>query len=146
MRIEIISIISTTLLSLVAILANFILSYKQVRSANERATKQAENLFFAEYTKRYQDIILAMPDDVFDGTANINGRTLKYMQLYFDLCSEEYNLYCKGFIPVGIWNNWKEGMRLTLKMRLYHLCWINISGNYNPEFYRFFENEIISPN
>ena len=146
MKIEMISIISTTLLSLVAILTTCFVSYKEIRSANDRATKQAENSFFAEYTKRYQDIILAMPDDVFDGSANINGRTLKYMQLYFDLCNEEYDLHCKGIIPKDLWEKWKKGMRLTLKLQLYHLSWKNISGNYNPEFYRFFENEIVSNN
>ena len=132
------------MLSIVAIVTTYFVSYKEIRSANKRAIKQAENSFFAEYTKRYQDIILAMPDDVFEGTAIINGRTLKYMQLYFDLCSEEYNLYCKGMIPEEIWSNWKEGMCITVKTQLYNHCWKRLSGIYNQSFYTFFEKEIIS--
>ena len=64
--------------------------------------KQLQLNFFAEYTKRYQEIILRFPEsinqDAFDfDTLQKNDRdiTLRYMRAYFDLCSEEYFLWKK---------------------------------------------------
>ena len=85
-----------------------------------------------------------MPDEVFEGTAAINGTTLKYLQLYFDLCNEEYYIYHKGLIPDQVWDNWMEGMRITTKLQLYKQGWKGLSGDYNIDFYQFFEHEIIN--
>jgi len=55
---------------------------------------------FAEYTRRYQDIFLNMSDDIYDGTAKVDTRTKRYMRLYFDLCSEEYQLWKGNVVPI----------------------------------------------
>lgn len=107
------------------------------------ANRQSRNDFFAEYTKRYHDIILAMPDEVFEGTAEPKGKTLKYMQLYFDLCSEEYQLRQKGIIPKDIWDNWVEGMVITANNDLYRKAWNTLKGNYNKGFFLFMEGDVL---
>ena len=84
-----------------------------------------------------------MPDDVIRGTATIDSTTLKYMQLYFDLCSEEYHLYKMGQIPDDVWDNWHEGMRLTTNVQLYSDCWRRLGGIYNDAFSDFMEHEIL---
>ena len=119
-------------------------SMKEIKNANRRAEQQSNRMFFAEYTKRYQEIILAMPDDVFAGTAQVNNATLKYMRLYFDLCSEEYHLYLEGQVPEDVWENWVEGMRITTNLQLYRQCWDRLKCQYNTEFWKYFEKEVIN--
>ena len=128
------------------ILTTLYASMKEIQNANRRAEQQSNRMFFAEYTKRYQEIILAMPDDVFAGTAQVNNTTLKYMRLYFDLCSEEYHLYMDGQVPEDVWENWVEGMRITTNLQLYRQCWDRLKGQYNTEFWKYFEREVIKNN
>ena len=40
----------------------------------------------------------------------VKDKTMRYMRSYFDLCSEEYDLWQAGYIEERIWNNWKEGI------------------------------------
>lgn len=135
--------IVTALIYAATLIATVFIAFRQIKNANEIAMKQSRNDFFAEYTKRYHDIILHMPDEVFEGSAKAEGATLKYMQLYFDLCSEEYHLHEKGLVPDGVWNNWKEGMEITTHVELYKRSWDRIKGNYNKDFYLFMEREVL---
>ena len=135
--------IVTTVLYAVTLITTVSIAFRQNKNANEIAMKQSRNDFFAEYTKRYHDIILHMPDEVFEGSAKAKGATLKYMQLYFDLCNEEYQLYKKGLIPEDVWLNWVEGMVDTTKRDLYKKSWNIIKGYYNEGFYLFMEREVL---
>ena len=135
--------IVTALIYAATLIATIVISVRQNRNANEIAMKQSRNDFFAEYTKRYHDIILHMPDEVFEGTAKAEGATLKYMQLYFDLCSEEYHLHENGMVPDKVWNNWKEGMEITTHLELYKKSWDRLKKNYNPDFKRFLEGDVL---
>lgn len=144
MNIEQIILFISALLTAISICVTYFLSMKEIRNTTKLAIEQNKRSIYAEYTKRYQDIILAMPDNVFNGTEEVNSITLKYTQLYFDLCSEEYYLYRAGQIPKDIWNNWKEGMILTTKLTLFRLCWKHQAQLYNPDFYNFFDNNIIN--
>lgn len=56
--------------------------------------QQRKLSMFAEYTKRYQDVILSMPDCVLMGSADVKTDVLKHLQLYFDLCTR--NTICGG--------------------------------------------------
>lgn len=125
------------------IMATLYVSVKEIKNLNRQSFEQNRKNFFAEYTRRYQDIILAMPDGVFAGTAGVNSTTLKYMNLYFDLCSEEYHLYQEGLLPDEVWYNWVEGMRVTTNLALYRQCWERLKGQYNEMFWKFFEREVI---
>ena len=66
----------------------------QMRDARQRKLEM-----FAEYTRRYQDIFMNMPDDIYNGMAKVDNRTQRYMRLYFDLCSEEYHLWKEKVVP-----------------------------------------------
>ena len=135
--------IGSLIIAVATIVVTVYLSYREVRNSNQQLLEQFKRSFFAEYTKRYQEIVLAMPSEVFLGTAMINGETKKYMQLYFDLCSEEYHLHQDGIIPDDVWNYWRDGMRIVMKIEMYKLCWNALKGMYNKDFYRFFENEVL---
>ena len=106
--------------------------------------RQNQLQMFAEYTRRYQEIILNMPDDIYSGEARVDERTKRYMSLYFDLCSEEYHLWKEGGIPDNVWNIWLEGMQIACKQRIYKNSWDAIKGVYNDEFWRYFEKNVIN--
>ena len=144
MTIELVTLTITAIMTTVSICVTYYLSMKEISNTNKLAIEQNKRAFYSEYTKRYQDIILAMPDNVFDGSGELNSITLKYTQLYFDLCNEEYYLHKEGQLPEGIWNNWKEGMKQTTKLVLFKKSWILQAQQYNIEFYNFFENSIIN--
>ena len=82
-------------------------------------------------------------DGSFHGSADVDSRTLKYMSLYFDLCSEEYHLWRTGVVPQYIWTLWKDGMRITMRKEIYRHSWAALKQNYYTEFSSFFEHEVI---
>ena len=86
---------------------------------------------------------MQMPDVVYIGTATTDARTLKYMSLCFDLCSEEYHLWRTGLFPQYIWTLWKDGMRITMRKEIYRRSWSALKQNYYTEFSSFFEREVI---
>ena len=71
--------IGSLIIAVATIVVTVYLSYREVRNSNQQLLEQFKRSFFAEYTKRYQEIVLAMPSEVFLGTAMINGETKKYM-------------------------------------------------------------------
>lgn len=133
-----------TLLTLIIALCSLICSNISSSKALRHASELSRYYLFAEYTKRYQQIIIAMPGVVMKGDAKLDDmNVMKFMRLYFDLCSEEFHLAQKGFIPDEIWTNWKEGMALTMKNESYRLFWKRLAQDYNDEFNRFFDHEFI---
>lgn len=70
-----------------------------IRSQILWSNKQMRLNFFSEYTKRYQDIILHLPLTIHSQDFDLKklkdfepdkyDKTLRYMKVYFDLCSEE---------------------------------------------------------
>ncbi|MBR1526817.1 MAG: hypothetical protein IJ640_09200 [Prevotella sp.] len=122
-------LISSVVSSLSAVVAVVALVY-----SNRYMIKQSKEMFFAEYTKRYQDIILNMPN-----TDDDEAQVQKYMRLYFDLCSEEYHLYKRGRIPSDVWELWEDGMRLSVRRERYMRAWEQLKNEYktNTDFLRF---------
>lgn len=111
---------------------------------SQHSDRQQRRLsMFAEYTKRYQDIILSMPDNVYMGVGELNILSLKHLQLYFDLCSEEYHLWRNGIVPNDIWKLWSEGMRITLQNSVYRKAWDKLRNDYYKTFQTYFDTEII---
>ena len=113
--------------------------YTQVRDRQQNKMKM-----FSEYTKRYQEILMNMPESLFRGTNILDDRGKMYMRLYFDLCSEEYHLWRKGLIPNQIWNMWVEGMQITTNRPIYKTAWKELGGEYNRDFWKYFNNEVIN--
>lgn len=126
------------LVAAIAIVVSSVMSQRAIKAS----MKQSKIQTFAEYTKRFQDILMAMPKSVYDGSDTIDNDVLRFMGLYFNLCSEEYYLYTKGTID-DVWDKWLAGMKLTMKHKVYQLAWKEERNNYNKEFVDFFD-EILS--
>ena len=106
--------------------------------------KQRKLEMYAEYTRRYQDIFMKMPDDIYTGKATIDERTKKYMRFYFDLCSEEYHLWQERFVKDSVWELWMEGMQIETDHEIFHKAWDAIKNEYNPDFRNYFEENVIN--
>ena len=106
--------------------------------------KQRKLEMYAEYTRRYQDIFMKMPDDIYNGTAPIDERTKKYMRFYFNLCSEEYHLWQSKFVKDNVWELWMEGMQIETDHEIFHKAWEAIKNEYNPDFRNYFEENVIN--
>lgn len=131
-----IEILLQTGMFLVAVITIVYTQYKDRR--------QNKILMFSEYTRRYQEILINMPESIFNGTEHINAKAQMYMRLYFDLCSEEYHLWRKGMIPNQIWEMWKEGMQITTNRPIYKKAWKDLSVEYNKDFWQYFNREVIN--
>ena len=113
--------------------------------------KQLKLNFFADYTKRYQKIILNFPEIInrqdfsFDKLPeDIRNKTLRYMRVYFDLCSEEFDLWSSGYLDSRIWNNWKEGIEFACSKKAFKDAWkiIKLDTKYYPLFGKWMEDII----
>jgi hypothetical protein len=68
--------------------------YGQLRSLNQQTRMQN----FAEYTRRYQQIVLHFPENINSKDFVLDGRkdyneVMCYMRAYYDLCFEEWYLH-----------------------------------------------------
>ena len=107
--------------------------------------KESERLrkfrFFAEYTKRYQDLILNMPEKI-DTSSVFNKDVNVYMRLYFDLCSEEFYLHSQGVIDDNVWQLWTEGIQTAMCFRNYLTAWKLLASYYDDSSFIHFMNDI----
>lgn len=112
---------------------------KQLQQNYELRTKQSQEQFFAEYTRRYHDIISKMPNN------ENNSEYLKYLRLYFDLCNEEFHLHKKGLIDEDVWKSWVERMQDDMKCESFRNVWQNHLGQYyyDKDFIPFMNHEIM---
>ena len=125
-----------TIIGLIITIAN---NRKQLKIFNN----QLKLGFFAEYTKRYQEIILNFPENISEPTFNWNelnddvkNKTLRYMRAYFDLCSEEYDLRQGGYIDDWIWVHWEGGIKYAFSKKAFRDAWKTIK--LDTIFYRDF--------
>lgn len=125
------------LVAAIAIVVSSVMSQRAIKASMEQSKIQT----FAEYTKRFQDILMAMPKSVYDGSDTIDNDVLRFMELYFNLCSEEYYLHTKGTID-DVWDKWLTGIKLTMKRNVYQKAWQMESYNYNKEFVSFMDGII----
>lgn len=123
---------------------------KQLKIFNE----QLKLNFFADYTKRYQEIILNFPENINQQNFNYQdlseddkNNVLRYMRVYFDLCSEEYDLYRAGYISERVWKNWKEGIEFTFSKKAFSDAYniVKMDTIYYPEFTNWI-SKIVSKN
>jgi hypothetical protein len=114
--------------------------------------KQLQMTFFADYTKRYQEILLNFPESINEENFDFNNlsdevksNTLRYMRAYFDLCSEEYYLSKSGDIDKRTWAEWEEGIRYAFSKKAFRDGWLKIKLDtiYYEDFSKF-ANKCIS--
>lgn len=110
--------------------------------------KQLQLNFFADYTKRYQEIIINFPESVnrqdFDINSldsSIRDQTMRYMRAYFDLCSEEYFLWRKGNINTETWREWESGIKYALSKPAFKNAWesLQLDTVYYGDFTSFID-------
>ena len=111
--------------------------------------KQLKLQNFVEYTKRYQQILLNLPESIHKAEFSVenfnNENTMRYMRAYFDLCFEEYILHEKQFIDDDLWLLWEKGMRDTLAKSAFQKAWNKIKEDtmFGNRFEDFVQNTII---
>jgi hypothetical protein len=106
--------------------------------------------FFEEYTKRYSEIMLNLPNCVheqyfdYEQHSEQTENILRYMRAYFDLCSEELYLYQQNRIDKYVWENWEEGIKMALQKEAFRIAWEKLYKNkpIESQFYKDF-NEFI---
>ena len=113
-------------------------------------SKQLKLNFFAEYTKRYQEITLNFPENINEDNFDfeniddeIKDKTLRYMRAYFDLSSEEYFLWKDGNIDDKVWKEWESGIEYAMSKTAFQKGWndyINISTIYYSDYTKFINN------
>ncbi|MEB3341414.1 hypothetical protein [Okeania sp.] len=99
-----------------------VISLFSILSQNKGVKKQLLVANIGEYTRRYQEIIINLPESILYSHFNINHldraekiKILRYMELYFDLCFEEYSLYHDlKLIDKKLWKIWESGIKATL--------------------------------
>lgn len=133
--------------ALIGLIITILNNKKQIVALND----QLKLNFFSEYTKRYQDILLNLPLDIYHNDfsfselpEDVRNITLKYMRAYFDLCSEELDLYNAKHIHERIWVNWKEGIEASFSKKAFIDAWdiIKLETIYYPAFSKWIDELI----
>lgn len=126
-------------------LAGVIVVYAQLRSLNQQTKLQN----FAEYTRRYQHIVLNFPEDINARDFLLNGRkdydsVMRYMRAYYDLCFEEWYLQRQGLIGSDFWEIWDDGIKTALSKPAFQQAWqvMKADTNFGAEFSRFAEGRM----
>ena len=128
--------------STAAIIVSAWMSKKTIKASMIMVREQNQIQMFAEYTKRYQEIIMNMPKRVYDGRDILDDDVLRYMKLYFNLCSEEYDLKNKDAINTDVWERWLSGIICTMHHPVYQKAWEMEKNNYaaDPAFIDFLDS------
>lgn len=103
--------------------------------------------FFADYTKRYQEIMLHLPEDIeinYNGFSELPNEVKRYLRAYIDLCSEEYYLHQLKKVEHKIWVNWEQGIKAAFNINVFKDAWVCFDKESYPDFYRWMTTEIIN--
>lgn len=101
---------------------------------------------FAEYTRRYQQIVLNFPEDINAKDFSLVGRSdysdvMRHMRAYYDLCFEEWYLHDKKLIGDDFWKVWHDGIGTAVSKAAFQQAWqvMKADTNYGPDFSRFID-------
>ena len=102
---------------------------------------------FADYTKRYQEIILNFPENINEPNFDMSSqkdvdKTMRYMRAYFDLCWEEFYLHENKLIDEKVWSTWKDGMHFAFSKEAFRQAWVKIKKDthYATQFVKLVED------
>ncbi len=121
----------TDIIACIALAVSFFSIWLQTKNAN----KQLLITNICEYTKRYQEIILQLPESILYKDFDIDSlsdkereKILRTMWIYFDLCYEEYSLYHHlKLIDKKLWTIWESGIKTALSREAFIQSWYIIS-------------------
>ena len=137
-------------LAIIGLIITIFFNRRQLQIFN----KQLKLNFFADYTKRYQEIMLNFPENINDENfdfesldKDIKNTTKRYMRAYFDLCSEEYFLWKDKNIDNKTWKEWEGGINYAFTKTAFQKGWrlITLDTIYYQDFSSFI-NQIIQKN
>ncbi len=128
-------------IAIIALIASIVYTLKSIKASIALTQEQIKAQIFSGHTRRYNDIIINMPNIASNG--KLDAKVLKYTHLYFNLCREEYHLWRDGIIDLEVFNLWKEDMRATIKDTTFLKAWQLQRGKFNSEFKEFFQHEVV---
>ena len=105
--------------------------------------KISQLTLFADYTKRYQEILLHLPENLTDDTV-LTDEQKRYLRAYFDLCSEEYFLHTKKHLDGKVWEEWKVGMKVAFSKQVIVNYWRAKAKSPYEDFNKFVESDLIA--
>jgi hypothetical protein len=94
---------------------------------------------FAEYTRRYGEIVRELPSEARRPGGNFvfeeleteeQGRVLNIARSYLNLCSEEFFLHSRGRIDDETWSIWRAGMVEVLRAPWTQSTWSVLRPEY----------------
>src|SRR5574340_1046185 len=106
---------------------------------------------FAEYTRRYSEIMDALPFEARRPGGQVDlealpvderDRALGAMRKYLNLCSEGLYLHNRGKIDGETWGLWRTAIRDTLRLPCFSGAWLHLREEYDffPEFREFIDS------
>ncbi len=111
---------------------------------------------FAEYTRRYSEIVRDLPSESrrpgsgfsLDAlTPDERGRVLNAARAYLNLTSEEFFLHGRGRIDDETWRIWKTGIAETVRLPWLRLAWQELETEYSyfEDYCRFISECLAEP-
>lgn len=135
----------TAIVAIASLVGTSVLAIITLACESRENRKLHKLTIFSEYTKRYNEIMFKMPEEVFSKDAKLTKETRKYARLYFNLCSEEYYLFEHKLVNEEIWSNWDTGIATRMLSPTLQKEWECLQEEYNKKF-RQHMNEIINHN
>ena len=137
----------STVIAILSLMGTSVFAIITLRSEADENRKLHKLTIFSEYTKRYNDIMLHMPEEIFAQETKLTKETHKYARLYFNLCSEEFYLKEHGLIDAEIWNNWNDGIITRMKSPVVQAEWNSFrEEEYDKKFRKYIDNIIAQTN
>jgi hypothetical protein len=101
---------------------------------------------YAEYSKRYEAILVNFPDDIKSQDFKLKARPdydeiMRHMRVYVDLSYEEWYLNKQGLVDKEMWDSWKAGVEAMFSKPAFQQAWsiIKRDSKYGAEFAAFLE-------
>jgi polyphosphate kinase 2 (PPK2 family) len=101
---------------------------------------------YAEYSKRYEAILVNFPDDIKSQNFNLKARPdyeqiMRQMRVYVDLSYEEWYLNKQGLVDREMWESWKAGVEAMFSKPAFQQAWqiIKQDSKYGTEYAVFIE-------
>lgn len=104
---------------------------------------------FADYTKRYQEIVLRFPESINEASFDLSRRddrdkVMRQMRAYVDLCYEEWFLRRTFELHDRVWQTWNGGMDTAFSKRAFKDAWaiIKQDSEYGSDFREFLDQKV----
>lgn len=124
------------------------IAYRNSIKQSKLVEEQMKVNFFADYTKRYQKIILNFPESINEDNFDFDklkkskyNKTMRYMRAYFDLSAEEHHLHLQDKIDESTWKEWEEGIKFTFTKTAFKQAWaiVNRDSKFYPKFSKYID-------